>query len=210
MKIQNLKLQIRSLIAIPNRKRAAELAAQVLPFLNTGDRILDIGSGTCQVAAAIIEQGFDVSLLDVVDKSLTPNLHPQLFDGGRLPFPDNSFDVVLLLTVLHHIPRPDDTLAEARRVAQRIIIIEDVFTSTAEKWATWIGDSWLNMEIFGHPHSNRSDQGWRETFERFGLRVIKAHQRINWFFPFRFRHATYVLSRDESPSVDDGLAQNKM
>ena len=202
MNSQNLNLHIRSLIAGPNSRRAAELAAQVRPGLNPGDRILDIGSGTCQVAAAILAAGFDVTLLDIVDKSLTPNLHPQLFDGGRLPFPDNAFDVALLLTVLHHIPRPDDTLAEARRVATRLIIIEDVFTSTAEKWATWIGDAWLNMEIFGHPHSNRSDPGWRATFDRLGLRVIQAHQQIDWFFPFRFRHATYLLSRAESPSTD--------
>ena len=200
MKLHNLKLHLRALIAAPNRRRAAALAAQVRPFLNPGDRLLDIGSGTCQVAAALIAQGFDVTLLDIVDKSLTPNLHPQLFDGGRLPFPDNAFDVALLLTVLHHIPRPDDTLAEARRVAARLIIIEDVFASPAEKWVTWIGDSWLNLEIFGHPHANRSDPAWRATFERLGLRVLQTHQRLTWFFPFRFRHATYLLSRVESPA----------
>ncbi|HZY43535.1 MAG TPA: methyltransferase domain-containing protein, partial [Anaerolineae bacterium] len=144
------------------------------------------------------DQGHTVTTLDIVDKSWVPALTPQIFDGKQLPFADNSFDVALLLTVLHHIPCPDDTLIEARRVAQRIIIVEDVFESLAEKWATWIGDSWLNMEIFGHPHSNRNDQGWRETFARYGLRVLHTHQQFLWFFPFRFRLATYVLSRDDS------------
>ena len=200
MQAQGLQLKIRTLIAAPNRKRAADLAAQVLPFLNAGERILDIGSGTCQVAEAFIARGFNVSTLDIADKSLVPALHPQVFDGGRLPYADDSFDVALLLTVLHHIPRPDDTIAEARRVARRVIIMEDVFTSRAEKWVTWIGDSWLNMEIFGHPHTNRDDAGWRETFKRLGLQVTKAREQIDWFFPFRFRHATYVLSRDGSTS----------
>ena len=197
---QSLNLKFRALIAVPNRKRAADLAAQVLPFLNAGERILDIGSGTCQVAEAFLARGFDVSPLDIANKSLVPNLHPQVFDGGRLPFADDEFDVALLLTVLHHIPHPDDTIAEARRVAPRVIIMEDVFTSPAERWATWLGDSWLNMEIFGHPHSNRDDAGWRESFKRLGLQVTNAREQIDWFFPFRFRHATYVLSRDGSTS----------
>ena len=202
MPTNDLKYNIRRLIAAPNLKRAARLAGQVLPYLKPGDRILDIGSGTCQVAAAIADKGHNMTPIDIADKSLVPNLHPKVFDGGRLPFDDNSFDVALLLTVLHHIPRPDDTIMEARRVAQRIVIIEDVFNSRAEKWFTWIGDSWLNMEIFGHPHSNRSDAGWRETFARYNLRVLEAHQQIHWFFPFRFRHATYSLTRAGSSPTD--------
>jgi ubiquinone/menaquinone biosynthesis C-methylase UbiE len=187
---------IARLIAAPNRRRATDIAAHVLPYLQSGQRILDIGAGTCHVAEAIIRRGHDVTLVDVADGSLVPGLRAQLYDGRRLPFPDDAFDVVLLLTVLHHIPRPDDTLVEARRVARRIAIIEDVFESAAEKWLTWIGDSWLNREFFGHPHSNRTDQGWRETFERLDLRLVEARQQIHWFFPFRFRHAIYWLSRD--------------
>ncbi len=193
--MSNLTHKIRQMIATPNRQRAAGLAGQVLPYLNQGEKILDIGSGTCQVAEAIIARGFDVTPIDIADKSLVPNLHPTVFDGKRLPFDDDSFDVALLLTVLHHIPRPDDTIAEARRVAKRIVIMEDLFNSEFEKRFTWVGDSWLNMEIFGHPHSNRNDAGWRATFDRLGLQVTEAHEKIDWFFPFRFRHGTYVLNR---------------
>lgn len=189
---------IARLIVASNRRRTADIAGHVLPHVQLGERILDIGAGTCQVAEAIIQRGHDVTLVDVADGSLVPGLHPHIYDGQRLPFPDDSFDVALLITVLHHIPRPDDTLVEARRVARRIAIIEDVYESNAEKWLTWIGDSWLNREFFGHPHSNRTDQGWRETFERFDLRLVEARQKMHWFFPFRFRHAIYVLSRDGS------------
>lgn len=198
MKTNTIKYRILGLIAAPNGKRAARLAGQLQSFLNNGDRILDIGSGTCQVAAALVDRGYDITALDIANKSLVPTLTPQIFDGKQLPFADNSFDVALLLTVLHHIPHPDNTLIEACRVAQRIIIIEDVFESPAEKWATWIGCSWLNREIFGHPHSNRTDQGWRETFARYDLRVLQTNQQFLWFFSFRFRLATYVLSRGDS------------
>ena len=40
------------------------------------------------------------------------------FDGARLPFPDNSFDIAFLACVLHHIPHAEhiDILKELRRV----------------------------------------------------------------------------------------------
>jgi len=188
---------ITTLIQRPGQRRAIGIAAQVLPHLRRGERILDIGSGTCQVAKIIIDHGYDVALVDITDNSLVPDVHPQLYDGKRLPFPRDSFDLALLLTVLHHIPHPDGTLVEARRVARRIVIIEDVFTSKTEMWLTRIGDSWLNRQIFGHPYSNRSDQGWRETFARLNLHLVDVRQNIHWFFPFRFRHAIYLLSRDD-------------
>lgn len=183
------------LISLPNKSRAEALVANILPHLSGGARILDIGAGRGLVADALIKQGFEVTLVDVADLSLVEHLRPVLYDGRHLPFPDDAFDVALLLTVLHHIPNPDDTLAEARRVARRIVVIEDIFEGEAERVLTMIGDSWLNQEFAGHPHSNRSDAGWRATFAHLNLRVVAAKQNFHWFFPFRFRHATYTLER---------------
>jgi ubiquinone/menaquinone biosynthesis C-methylase UbiE len=182
-------------ISGPNRKRAEELVQNILPFLRPGERILDIGAGRALVADTLISRGFDVSLVDVADLSLVPHLKPEIYNGERLPYPNDSFDVALLLTVLHHIPNPDNTLAEARRVARRVVVLEDVYTSETEKLITWLGDSWLNWEFADHPHSNRSDADWRTAFSNLDLRVVEARQRLHWFFPFRFRHATYVLER---------------
>jgi len=45
-------------------------------------------------------------------------------DAHELPFPDNSFDVVLVQSVLHHDERPLHMIREAFRVAPRILIHE--------------------------------------------------------------------------------------
>lgn len=43
--------------------------------------------------------------------------HPDVFgDGQRLPFASGSFDSVVLLDVLEHLPAPSDAMAEAHRV----------------------------------------------------------------------------------------------
>jgi ubiquinone/menaquinone biosynthesis C-methylase UbiE len=44
-------------------------------------------------------------------------------DAARLPFDDDSYDVVTLLEVLEHIPRPEPALAEALRVARRTLLL---------------------------------------------------------------------------------------
>jgi SAM-dependent methyltransferase len=192
----SLKGRIQYLIGGPNRKRAGEIAARVLPHLRAGEHVLDIGAGRALVADAIMNAGHPTSIVDVVNLSLVEHLQPKIYDGNTLPYPDNVFDVALLLTVLHHIPNPDNTLREARRVAKRVIVMEDIFNSPREKAITQFGDSWLNWEWRGHPHSNRNDAGWRAAFSKLGLRVAHYDESLDWFFPFRFRHALYVLERE--------------
>ena len=191
----SLKGRVQYVIGGPNRKRAGEIATRVLPHLHQGEHVLDIGAGRALVADAIMNAGHPTSIVDVANLSLVEHLQPMLYDGKTLPYPDDSFGVALLLTVLHHIPNPDITLNEARRVAKRIIVIEDIYESDREKTFTQFGDSWLNWEWKGHPHSNRDDAGWRAAFITLGLRVAHYEQNLDWFFPFRFRHAMYVLER---------------
>lgn len=64
-----------------------------------------------------------VTLTDISDQMLamagahaSPRLRLQRADARELPFPDASFDYVLCIDVLPHIPRPADAVREARRV----------------------------------------------------------------------------------------------
>jgi SAM-dependent methyltransferase len=179
----------------PGRARAVDYIERVSPHLRKGDHVLDIGSGVGFVADGLIHLGFDVTMLDIVDQSLAPGRHSRVYDGVTLPYPGDAFDVALLLTVLHHIPDPEHTIAEARRVARRVIIIEDIYETERERTMTIIGDSWLNREFRGHPHSNRDDAGWRDAFARLGLRVAYADQKLHYNGFFLFRHGLYVLDR---------------
>lgn len=179
------------------RNRTEDIVGDLAPLLRKGERILDIGAGGCTVAAGLRELGHDIHPVDIRDQSCVPSLRPQLYDGERLPFTDQSFDVALLITVLHHIADPDQTLREAQRVAKRLIIQEDLYNSTWQRYATYAMDSLLNLEFFGHPHTNRNDAGWRAAFARLGGTVLFFGQKPFWKI---FRSGTYVVqSRTESP-----------
>ncbi len=165
--------------------------------LRPGDRILDLGSGPGSVCQLLRARGYAVTPVDVQDVALDPRARPRLYDGCRLPFADGAFDVTLLLTVLHHTPEPERVLAEAARVARRVIVIEDVYASPLQKYLTWWADSLLNLEFRGHPHTNRPDAAWRALFASRGWRLGHTrNRRIAGFFHQR----TYGLETAPRPA----------
>lgn len=162
----------------------------VRPWLKPTDRILEIGSGPGSVLYEFQRAGFQVDGLDISDNSFRETLRPIIYDGVQMPIESNAYDTALLLTVLHHTTDPDAILQEAARVAKRVIIIEDVFNSAWQRKYTKIADSITNLDFFGHPHSNRSDAEWRNTFEQMKLELVygAVHR-----FAVLFRQAVYVV-----------------
>ena len=145
--------------------------------LSGAHRILEIGSGPGSLLEALRAAGHNVAAIDVEDTSYDDSLRPMLFDGVTIPFGDRAFDVALLATTLHHAADPDRLIAEAARVANRVIVIEDIYRSPLQRRLTLFADSLTNLEFEGHPHNNRDDAGWRAAFARAGLRVIRAETK---------------------------------
>jgi len=170
--------------------RGKEFADWITPFLSKKNKILDIGTGTGHVCQELNNRGYKAHPLDVENLSFTPNVNPQIFDGKRIPYLRNAFDVSLLLTVLHHTDKPEEVLRESVRVARRIIIIEDIYTSSLHKYTTFFFDSLLNLEFAGHPHSNKSDSEWRAIFKAHKLRLVEARYFRSYGI---FKQVVYVL-----------------
>ncbi len=75
-------------------------------------RVLDFGSGTRNLTNHFLRYKCNVTACDVSIKSLDllrkryndPNLKTKLIKGKEIPFMNNSFDIVAIYSVLHHIP----------------------------------------------------------------------------------------------------------
>ena len=157
------------------------------------ERHIEIGSGPGSVMSIMRKKNYKVDGLDINDNSYRGDLTPIIYDGEAMPFSEKAYDTALLLTVLHHTPNPNAIIQEAARIAKRVIIIEDVYETKVMEWLTKRFDSLMNFEFIGHPHNNRTDAEWKETFEQLGLRLeYKTVHRVAGIF----QQAVYVLAAD--------------
>jgi len=94
-------------------------------YVLAGDRVLDLGCGNGRLSAIFSAQDIDYVGVDFsknlikIAKKLHPELRFQQADALALPFPDNYFDKVISIAVLHHIPSKELRLQffrEAKRV----------------------------------------------------------------------------------------------
>lgn len=94
--------------------------------IRRGDKVLEIGCGTGHFSAYFRELGAEVVGLDTspemlrVAKDLRGDLRIDFSKGDayRLPFADNSFDLVAMITTLEFISSPQKALSEAFRVSR--------------------------------------------------------------------------------------------
>ena len=87
----------------------------------TGEEtILDVGAGTGHLTAAFLARGHDVTSVDLSRAMLARNPARARIraDALRLPFPDDSFDLAVEASVLHHVADPVQVLKEMARVSR--------------------------------------------------------------------------------------------
>ena len=120
-------------------------------------RALDVGCGVGQVVARLAEAGFEAYGVDVsepnIERARKFSHRCQLYDGRKLPFPDQHFASVGALNVLEHVEEPEAFIRELVRVTQiggRVILSSPNFfrvfglrdyhpkmRGLANKWRNW-------------------------------------------------------------------------
>jgi ubiquinone/menaquinone biosynthesis C-methylase UbiE len=112
---------------------SARLLLAWLPDLQVST-ILDIGSGTGRFQRLTKELGTPYRITGIEPVAALREVgyrhgipQDELIDGDatRLPFPDDSFDLVSAFGTMHHIPEPGRSVREMLRVAKVGVFISD-------------------------------------------------------------------------------------
>ena len=82
--------------------------------------VLDIGTGSGAIASELSKISKSVSSVDVCDERLIRNNYKFIeVKGARLPFKDETFDIVISNHVVEHIPLQDIHMREVYRVLKK-------------------------------------------------------------------------------------------
>ncbi len=175
------------------QKRAEYFTSLFADHLEPASRVLDIGGGWGFYAEPIENRGHDLTVLDVVKPGFQ-RAPVVIYDGGKMPFEDKSFDASILVTMLHHTPDPASILKEAIRVTKkRIIVIEDVYNHTLGKFWTILRDQFYNVEYFGHPCQFKKSSEWAGLFNSLGLTLAEEKQVQTRISGLSILNAVFIL-----------------
>jgi ubiquinone/menaquinone biosynthesis C-methylase UbiE len=184
--------------------RENEIGGKVAPWLEAGQSVLDLGAGTGYISRWLRDRvGVRATLTDVVPygnrEPTLPFLRSQ--DPLRVPVPDASFDAVMLLFVLHHVPSFHDQerlLEEAIRVARsRLIVLEDTPRTRLDRAMNTAWDWVLNLRHrVDTPFTFRDADAWTRLFKEHDLSIVDVETyRPKWPTLMTYPHTLFVLDR---------------
>jgi len=176
------------------------------PILALGDvrgkRILEVGAGSGRDSIELARQGAIVTVIDYVPSSLTvvaknaaqAGVPIQLVcgDGTRMPFPDDTFDVVFHQGLMEHFRDPKPLLNDNRRVLKPgAHVVIDV----PQRWHIYTVGKKVMISM------NKWFAGWETEYSIRELRTLVERQGFevtatfgDWMVPgFFYRAFRYSL-----------------
>ncbi|MFH0342967.1 MAG: class I SAM-dependent methyltransferase [Chromatiales bacterium] len=158
------------------RRRVRVLSQHLCDLLPHGAQVLDVGCGDGSLDSLLLKARPDVTIRGT-DVLLRPETHIPVaeFDGERIPYQDSTFDVVLLVDVLHHTVDPLALLREARRVSRCWIVVKDhtkdgLLAAPTLRFMDWFGNAHHGVVL---PYNYLTEAEWRQGFDGLDLNVEK-------------------------------------
>lgn len=184
----------RPLFLYLHTKAGQSMSKDLSRYIKPGSKVLDLGCGTGAVGQALAEQlqvnvvGTDVRDVRIVD------LPFKRTNGKTLPFPDKTFDIVLIAYVLHHTSNRASILKEAIRVCKgNILIYEDTPQNFFHAISCAIhGFSYGSLFGIEKRCTFLTREEWAQMFTRLGLKILNSN-KIDLFNPIHTTSRTFFV-----------------
>ena len=147
-----------------------------------GNNVLEICSGTCELALSFAREGVHTVAVDLArdmlrigrQKSSFEHLEFLETDALQLPFQDKSFDVVAISLALHHMPETVQikVIKEMARLARSKVIMVEWHTPNKPIYKTLKGLLIRLMDVSEHLQA-WMHQDFSETCKLSGLNIIE-------------------------------------
>lgn len=169
---------MRALHAPIYAKRQRILAEIIAQYVPAEGRLLDVGCGVGTLAGAVLGhprcgRAARATGLESAVRGGEP-FEVVAYSGGKFPFADKTFDVVMIADVLHHELHENQLLRECARVSRSVVIVKDhAREGFAAQWRISLMD-WAANRPYGIPclYRYHSLSEWRELVRAGGLELV--------------------------------------
>ena len=144
--------------------------------------VLELATGTGLIAKHIVNAAALVEATDASPEMIaeakrdnhSAKLHFSVQDMFRLPYADESFDVVIVSNALHIVPRPEKALPEIKRVLKDDgVLIAPTFTHAGNSFSGKVKAFF--MKLAGFPlHSRWTSEEYLRFLRQNGWTVRKS------------------------------------
>lgn len=186
-------------------RRMERLKELLLPLLQKNQTILDLGCGDGKIDSLLLKEK-DVSIKGI-DVLVRPQTYIEVkeYDGKHIPFPDNSFDTVMAIDVLHHTDVPADVFAEMVRTSKKYIVIKDhirtgLLSYLKLRAMDYVGNAHYHVRL---PYHYLKESEWLSMFEANNLNICSVHTNLHLYtgiFHVLFDRKLHVLYKLEKPT----------
>ena len=189
-------------------RRVRVLANHLAQLLPPNARVLDVGCGDGTIDVLIQQQRPDISI-EGTDVLVRPSSHipVRMFDGATIPHLSDSFDVVMLVDVLHHTDDPVVLLREAARVGKTIVIKdhlrEGFLAGFTLRLMDWVGNAHHGVVL---PYNYWSRKQWTAALDLVRLKTIQLRVSLglfpapaSWFFERRLHFIALIQRTQQLP-----------
>ncbi len=146
--------------------------------IKPGMRVLELGAGFCWASREFAKKGCDVVAVDITDYLKVADIY--LKDGlyferiyadmDKLPFENDSFDIIFAAATIHHSSDLDKTFKELNRVLKkdgRMILLNECFVGVFEK-------PQQHPDDFGYNDHYYPIWQWQKAIKKNGFSKIKV------------------------------------
>ena len=144
--------------------------------------VLELAAGTGLIAKSIVNAAAHIEATDASAEMIaeakrdnrSAKLHFSVQDMFRLPYADQSFDVVIVSNALHIVPQPEKALQEIKRVLKDDgVLIAPIFTHAGNSFTGKVRAFF--MKLAGFPlHSKWTSEEYLRFLRQNGWAVRKS------------------------------------